>query len=1044
MWDLTKILLAADFTKRQNANFQDKHILSNADSWQRFSKVYTHKIALQSAPSDTTQQPHTMEYPDEYVNDLDREILNLLGDDEDDVQVLPDDDSNLHQTGVEGGRTNTANIIASAPFMMTQGQMATADASKSYIPSAAPRAMIIPQNNWKPSLVMQQERQNQQNMKKKKQQQQQWLSQHRSTDDQVVSDVTQYDAILGHTRRQHKVGQQVWYEVRGGRRKISDDEAGRLIEKFENDARLARSPIKPRILVGTKRNELGLYQCRIASLEDIRKSVNTKRDTKKKPPTVQQPKENDEVSSLEPSVTSTKTPPKKRKTSSSPQPPAVTPSSHGKDAISISSSSFVPIDDVPRGVTGAADTTNVPAATSSPGLAARPTNYNAGGDHNEGKTLRAVLSDYFAMSHQLEQEYYHHHKQQLQRTDYMNMMMVTTMMMDGGGGGATAASGAAVTTPASTSSNTIMYHLHIFRKTLDAFLSVPYTDQLPHTLMELSLLEGYHQIINTTRTLWTQLRNLCQTVTATAASLTTKKNNRKEDDDEENDGGDDNMDTSSSSPPPSPEKNGPGYGSGGEGRGVGGDGKCQAFAFGDKGAFWCLSAEKDATSGNETQAIDNEDSEEEEDAMGKEDSVVDLNLFCEVHDGVQEEERGLDPNVSKCDKPDSNMKSSSNDNDSDDDDEDGPTADGGGAAVMMATTNDDVVKSPPTKAKSEAAIRPSLSPWKKLSFDDHGSKKSLRATWIKTSTDNSVESIQKKSSSGSHTKSEVVEGLANLRDSTTRRQLREQARKQQPEPRRTPSLLGVNVSASATSYLLMCSKNSSTIKRVRSAGSIKARSEKRRYKDKRNSDILAGSTHSLISSIHSAGSTSDYSVSPSSLRAAEAYRLRLERKKELGQAEPTDKDLPDIGKHPQNHKNHCLLQRITDLSIGKAAQRRSSESATDEASVHPDLPPPPFCEASSAVDYGPKSATTTIPQTSTRPTWMIRAKFVATNNNNSECCQQDPCEEDSTTSTTRPASVTSLYSLKASTTTRLKQGVTRSEAVTAGRVDPSKTFYRLW
>jgi hypothetical protein len=99
---------------------------------------------------------------------------------------------------------------------------------------------------------------------------------------------------------------------------------------------------------------------------------------------------------------------------------------------------------------------------------------NSGGKHHSKQlplskptlTLRGILTEYYEMLNALENEY-----------------------------GIPSVASPGVTQP---------HHAHDFRKTLDAFLSVPYTDQLPESMLGLAL-QGYHHIKQTTMALWDEL-----------------------------------------------------------------------------------------------------------------------------------------------------------------------------------------------------------------------------------------------------------------------------------------------------------------------------------------------------------------------------------------------------------------------------------------------------------------------------------------------------------------------------------------------------------
>ena len=244
--------------------------------------------------------------------------------------------------------------------------------------------------------------------------------------DGVVDDVNEHDVVLNHTRRHHMIGQQEWLLIRGDRRIISEEEARRLKIQFENSERLLKSGgphTRPRILykLDGKAGKYGRYKCRMASLAEIKKNVNTKRPTPKSP---HSPKGRD--SDLNKSSHSTT---KKRKVA-----PLPTISSYGKGQKLASDQPL------PKG---------------------------------RNSTLRTILSSYFEKLNELEQEHYQY---------YYQATHATTQSL-------------------------ASRHAQDFRKTLDAFLAVPYTDQLPETLLEFAL-QGYHQIIRTTMTLWDELCKL--------------------------------------------------------------------------------------------------------------------------------------------------------------------------------------------------------------------------------------------------------------------------------------------------------------------------------------------------------------------------------------------------------------------------------------------------------------------------------------------------------------------------------------------------------
>ena len=279
-------------------------------------------------------------------------------------------------------------------------------------------------SNCKPSAI-----------KAEQQRQQQELQQLQQ--DGIIDDVNEYDAVLNHTRRHHMIGQQEWLAIRGDRRIISEEEARKLRLQFENSERLltAGGPrTRPRILckLDGKTGKHGKYKCRMASLADIKKNVNTKRPTPKA-----QKNGSNELNKSAHSAT------KKRKVAPM---PAVSSNTTGKGK-------------------------KVTAATTQQRL---PRGQNA--------TLRVILSSYFEKLNELEQE---HYKSYYQTTN-------------------------------ATTQSLASRHAQDFRKTLDAFLSVPYTDQLPDTLLEFAF-QGYQHIIQTTMSLWDELCKLFKPATGVAS-----------------------------------------------------------------------------------------------------------------------------------------------------------------------------------------------------------------------------------------------------------------------------------------------------------------------------------------------------------------------------------------------------------------------------------------------------------------------------------------------------------------------------------------------
>ena len=92
-------------------------------------------------------------------------------------------------------------------------------------------------------------------------------------------EVREYDVVINHPRRQGSIGHCRYQELRGPRRKISLDEAKKILDKFQQPmlTPLFNEPVRPRLL---KRKYGSVKGDRIyvrASLEDIIKSVNSKR-----------------------------------------------------------------------------------------------------------------------------------------------------------------------------------------------------------------------------------------------------------------------------------------------------------------------------------------------------------------------------------------------------------------------------------------------------------------------------------------------------------------------------------------------------------------------------------------------------------------------------------------------------------------------------------------------------------------------------------------------------------------------------------------------
>ena len=889
-------------------------------------------------------------------------------------------------------RKHAADIVAAAPFVLAQ------EAASSCSSSAG--ATIIYQNNWKPSLVKQQQRQNQQINSRR-------LQEKKSPDD-FVYDVSEYDSLLSHTRRHHMIGQQVWYEVRGERRRITDSEARRLIEKFENDPRLSKSPIRPRILVkvaGTSKNEFGQYQCRLASLADIRKNVNTKRDSNSK----QQQKQDHQLTFEQfngkgnlPSVATT---PKKRKTSSSPPPTALAPPSPGKDI----QKSFIPI------VTPGTSKTEAPIGR----VANNKKGLNASGVH--GKTLRVILSDYSLKLQILEQECYNSNSRE---------SMTHCSAMNGGAD--------TVTVAAAT---TIMYQIYDFRKTLDVFLALPFTDQLPHTLMDLAL-EGYHQIVNTTKTLWARLRRLCDAIPSSSGGKSASADNHDDDNG--------NMDASSSAPPSSPGKKGPGNGENGSGMSSSNAESCdkqQTSSSCNGGTFWSVSVASHTNCTTPRHSFAKRSKED----VGRTDVVKDGNIRCDdsiegvsIHDDDREIKKQESSLESEEPTQQKQRGKSDDDDEDDDDDEKGPDNDRGGAAATIVppvANRTSEVSSPQPQRKTKQNINPALSSWKEPPFDfkepnrskaggnqHYRPKASLRDTWIRASCDNGSDfsDIKPAASQNLHEPQDPADKRGNevcvvTEEDSPSRVIRTRSRNQS-EPRRTPSLLGVDVSASATSYMLMCTKNSFSMKRVRSTGCVKARLQLKR--DERYTETR-GTT-----------GTSSF-AGKNKLEMARPQRSPLESKHR--QSRPSDTrpyfTTMEIGSQ-SDHQEKGILQRMKGMRLtNKQATETEGDCEDDRSkpiSQRHDFSPPSFCQISG-------NGKPAMPK---RTGWKLRTKF-------SSAAKAGEGSNDLQGSLANPisTSATTFGSLKA--TAKLSSGGYRnhtssSDLGPSGCIDPSKSLYRLW
>ena len=98
------------------------------------------------------------------------------------------------------------------------------------------------------------------------------------------NEVNDFDAVINHTRRRSKPGQQAWMEARGRRRVIRVDEAVALRKQFESTAISTGDgsrPHCPRIFYRIKDNSENRYLYRMATLEEIRQNVSAKRATPK-------------------------------------------------------------------------------------------------------------------------------------------------------------------------------------------------------------------------------------------------------------------------------------------------------------------------------------------------------------------------------------------------------------------------------------------------------------------------------------------------------------------------------------------------------------------------------------------------------------------------------------------------------------------------------------------------------------------------------------------------------------------------------------------
>jgi hypothetical protein len=97
-------------------------------------------------------------------------------------------------------------------------------------------------------------------------------------------DANDHDAIINHPRRPNVPGQQAWLDLRGRRRIIQDPEAEKLLIEFQKTRRVVGSAgfFSPKLLYRVSKGEG--YACRPATLLEIRKNVNAKR-SKQQPTT---------------------------------------------------------------------------------------------------------------------------------------------------------------------------------------------------------------------------------------------------------------------------------------------------------------------------------------------------------------------------------------------------------------------------------------------------------------------------------------------------------------------------------------------------------------------------------------------------------------------------------------------------------------------------------------------------------------------------------------------------------------------------------------
>ena len=339
--------------------------------------------------------------------------------------------------------------------------------------------------------------------------------------------IREQDAIINHPRRPNMVGQTAWLELRGPRRTLSDEEATQMIKDFETTDKLLQHKdtlVKPRLLYrerfdgpdGKKQ-----YKYRMASIQEIRTNVNAKRSTKL---AYQNSDSSSVMSSNHNREGTTKLHVVNKPTLSSSSFSSPTPGKHHKKAILTRGDSETT---AASSITGASPKISVnvkkarkhaPKTVISTSRSAYKGSSDTGHDDEvEVKERRVPKLPFGSMLKRTKKST----SKSSSSSEKMTLRSIISWYSD------------LLDDLEYIEETRIVDSVYDFKKTLDAFMAVPYTDEIPESPVAI---QGYHEIHLAIHALWEELYSLYQMDMVSIASASSNEEDEQfecEDQDED-------------------------------------------------------------------------------------------------------------------------------------------------------------------------------------------------------------------------------------------------------------------------------------------------------------------------------------------------------------------------------------------------------------------------------------------------------------------------------------------------------------------------------